>query len=1508
MKKIINVLLCAALAVSNFTVVSYAEESDKNNYTTIDISSVANAPIYAKEGDNWSSYSATAPNAGYGIDVDVMSAKLTNGKLIYGETPYLMSAKTGENTAINTGGATDWTFKRNGKGVTNPYNYTGTNVDVADGYYSSLKVLASATGNFAQDILKARNADADNTTGWVNASKLALVLQYEDGEPEIVEALTTNPTAAADYNINKADFPTDIVIGEKTVKAPTLRSNNYLNGIKVITNYLNWAFNAENPYSPNNTGSGDYYIGEYDFPIDNTRVLKSIHVVGASADFDGVRLKADGTADYATYNTDKDRYYANKADKQEGMYASVVYAMTAVTKDSDLKSVLSAKLDAVRAAGTITQSDIIDISAILKQAKKLGIELSEAVELYEKTDIKPYANQAAYAKVGDLAYDKRPTVGTVYMDDTLSELGENDKYPKAYIKTGVSIDHFKNFGDGNGREPSAYTNWTGYFGHEKTTPTWGNWESGKTTNTLTFRNIPYLMNVETDAYTNIDTGANDVKMTGVDVDINDGYYNELKILSSASEPVLQKAEAYKNWNNMSKLALKLDYDDGSYDVVDYLVNEIAATHSMNNSTANNPNAIINNIINKNAADAEIENKLQNPQTMKITSYDQYGNSTVKQEPTELTQANWWNGFDVWTVSAQKLESDWASKFQRGPVATYPCSTWYKTNQDILSTIENLTEEQRINWINGTEPRYMYGTNSGAKAGINVFTIPVDFTKMLVNVHFVGSLASNDGVQVDKNGKVIYSTDNEIADGKGAYNNSIWAMTAVTKISADTTVSPDLNTDIYVSPNGSDNNTGTINAPLASLEGVKKLIRGLDKTSGKINVYFRGGRYYMQKPVIFSEEDSGTEDCPITYSAYKNEKPEFVGGIYLDGKKAKLANDDRIKSGNVYCIDLAEAGIGEIPELTPNGQGAAYNANGFELFIDDKAYFPARWPNKDAEEYNTYEKIISVTETGDSSNSAAQNPQMIVSDSAAEKIASWSNADEAFIGGYPGLPYFDFGFKFTANGTTVNLDRKCNGGIKKDGLIYFCNIAEELDSNGEYYIDRENKKLYFYSDEAPSNKNILLTTTDVGQWNKGLITVYGADNINFKGLSVNGCIGFGMALQKGRNINVSGCTFKNVSESGAYVGEFHSSYKYAYGRLDDDTEYVQRGNLVNNIKFTGCKFLNTGYSGLNVSGGNRKTLEGADIEIYGCEFENFGRIICAYSPGIRMDGVGINVRNCTVHRGDSNGIMSGGNDCIIENNNIYDVARECTDCGIIYLHKGLKNGIVVRNNYIHDITDEHGTNHMLNYNPAAKVHGKIAVYNDGAGSMLTVENNIIKDVPVGFYSIGFGNKVNNNIFIDVKYPIRTRENNILISKIKQADGTYVNPEFNEELGDTAFAEFGYLEQDGEKNPVWAVKYPEVFTCKEELKERGTNAIYPKNDVSDNLITYIKYTDYANQIMDIFADRVITEKSVMDLAGSDYSNIVFELSVDFADAENGDFSIAKDSDILNVLPGLRKNHTK
>ena len=53
-----------------------------------------------------------------------------------------------------------------------------------------------------------------------------------------------------------------------------------------------------------------------------------------------------------------------------------------------------------------------------------------------------------------------------------------------------------------------------------------------------------MMNVKTNAYTNIDTGAEDTKMKGVDVNINDGYYNELKILSFLDHSFIVKTDGF----------------------------------------------------------------------------------------------------------------------------------------------------------------------------------------------------------------------------------------------------------------------------------------------------------------------------------------------------------------------------------------------------------------------------------------------------------------------------------------------------------------------------------------------------------------------------------------------------------------------------------------------------------------------------------------------------------------------------------------------------------------------------------------------------------------------------------------------------------------------------------------------------------------------------------------------------------------------------------------------------
>ena len=774
---------------------------------------------------------------------------------------------------------------------------------------------------------------------------------------------------------------------------------------------------------------------------------------------------------------------------------------------------------------------------------------------------------------------------------------------------------------------------------------------------------------------------------------------------------------------------------------------------------------------------------------------------------------------------------------------------------------------------------------------------------------------------DSDGKLLKANKlgNEVVDGNAENSHTYYLPvsddTAYIKIftwnsingmksyadKAETEVEQFWGTELFVSPNGSDSAPGTIDEPLKSFEAARNAVRKIKKDE-PITVYFRGGTYNISKNISLDSIDSGTADAPITYTAYKNEQPEFAGGVYIDGGKFVKSEDMRFSNKNIYCLDLAKEGLEQyIGDVQPGGQGAVYNAPNMELFIDDKAYELARWPNRDSDGFNTYCKIQEVISGGDENENDSELPSFIADDNVIERIKTWSDISDVICSGYLGLPYFDFDFKMTSiNGNQINLNKLCNGGIQKDGVFYFYNIAEELDHDGEYFIDRENKKLYIYMESGDlKDKTIFLTTFDTGNIYNGMLNINNAKYINFNGLCLNGSRGNGIALKRGAHINFANCTVKNVSARGIYASEFFGSFKNAYGELDDESYDM----LVHDVKFVGCKILNTGYCGISVYGGDRKTLESANVDIYDCKFENFGRIIKTYSPAIDIKGVGINVRNSEIHRGDSMGMLISGNDITVENNEIYDVIREATDSGMIYSAAGVKSGVIIRNNYFHDIDFEHGSGFTMEWNKGVSVPFKVGVYNDCGGSLMQVENNIFKNIPSGYFSVGFGNEINNNIFVDVIYPLAERYNNILQDRLyNPVTGKYdIVIDFTKATVDDSMAELGLL--DEQANVQWMEKYPEVFEWKKYLKKRGILAVNPKCDMSDNLITFINYTDYAEKVTDIFSDKLVYRKEDLINGESNIDNIIFDRNVQFNDAQKGDFRIKEGSEILKKLPGLR-----
>jgi len=125
------------------------------------------------------------------------------------------------------------------------------------------------------------------------------------------------------------------------------------------------------------------------------------------------------------------------------------------------------------------------------------------------------------------------------------------------------------------------------------------------------------------------------------------------------------------------------------------------------------------------------------------------------------------------------------------------------------------------------------------------------------------------------------------------------------------------TEFFVSPRGSDSNTGSEASPFATMErahdAVRDVIaRGLTEN---ITVYLRGGTYRIAEPLIFDYRDSGTGEFSITYAAYPGEKPVISGGRIITGWQQNMDGTWRT------TIDQVKTGAWLFRELFVNGRRA-----------------------------------------------------------------------------------------------------------------------------------------------------------------------------------------------------------------------------------------------------------------------------------------------------------------------------------------------------------------------------------------------------------------------------------------------------------------------------------------------------------------------------------------------------------------------------------------------------------
>ncbi|MCX6909500.1 MAG: right-handed parallel beta-helix repeat-containing protein [Verrucomicrobia bacterium] len=149
--------------------------------------------------------------------------------------------------------------------------------------------------------------------------------------------------------------------------------------------------------------------------------------------------------------------------------------------------------------------------------------------------------------------------------------------------------------------------------------------------------------------------------------------------------------------------------------------------------------------------------------------------------------------------------------------------------------------------------------------------------------------------------------------------------------------------LHVAPDGNDTWSGKLtqpnrdrsDGPLASLQGARNAASRL-KTSAPVTepvrVVVADGHYVMKETLTFTPEDSGTEQCPVSYEAAPGAKPVFSGGQVITGWKRG--------ADGVWTAQVPEVKAGQwyFEQLWVNGQRAtrARSPNKFYSYMLKKA--------------------------------------------------------------------------------------------------------------------------------------------------------------------------------------------------------------------------------------------------------------------------------------------------------------------------------------------------------------------------------------------------------------------------------------------------------------------------------------------------------------------------------------------------------------------------------------------
>lgn len=682
-------------------------------------------------------------------------------------------------------------------------------------------------------------------------------------------------------------------------------------------------------------------------------------------------------------------------------------------------------------------------------------------------------------------------------------------------------------------------------------------------------------------------------------------------------------------------------------------------------------------------------------------------------------------------------------------------------------------------------------------------------------------------------------------------------------------------DFYVSKNGSDENDGTKEKPFLTIEKAVEAVRSTDKNGkNKISVCIEEGEYRVSS-LVFTKEDSGTKECPITYYA--------KGEVILNGGATLAPEDfvsvteypeiaDRLSDAvkeKVQVIDLTKAPY----NLTAEDWGKIYAIGSYntaksydgeftgplycELFVNDQRQTIARYPD---EGFLYTEEVVKtgLGRESDGALTAVQNWDEIrnpepdvyrVNKELAKRIGSWQTLDDVWMMGYWKYDWADASTligNFEEETGILSPKFVSAYGTKTDAPYYFFNVLEELNTEGEWYLDREKGLLCLYIPE-----NFGEATIDLSLSLDAIIKA-DSDYLTFDGFTVKGTRGDAIVITGDGN-TVTNCLIKNVAGNALYMTGYN--------------------NLAYNNEIT-----RTGKGGIYLTGGDIETLTPGNNKAENNYIHDWSEIYLTYQPAVTLSGVGNICAHNEMVNSPHEAVTWSGNNHIIEYNLIHDVCLLSDDAGAIYSGRRWDwYGTVIRYNAI--------------YNLGADGHTPDGIYLDDALSGIEVYGNLLVNIPKLGIHLGGGRDldVHSNIIINAgKHPISYDS--------RAREGALENGWFNH-----SSKKDGDMWQNLYKSPwqseIWQNAFPQYQSYIEDFERSEEPGFVPNPGNS---------TVWANLIFD--KSKSIGNISEAAYRFSDISgNAVYSLGkIDnfFTDAESGDYRIKDISELNEIIPSFKE----